>query len=863
MTDKNREHKNRKQKKKSNKNQSKTKKFFKWFFIGILLLGITAATVVGVYVLSIIRSAPDLDVQAIQSLNQPSILYDDQGNFMDNVITREQRYVVTSDEIPTNLKNAFVAIEDERFYQHKGIDIRRIFGVIVSNVKNKLSGSKTVQGASTITQQLIKNAVLTNEVSYERKIKEMYLSLELEKHLSKDEILTTYLNTIPMGGYQYGVGAAAQRFFSKNVSDLTLVECAYLGGLTQAPTAYDGLSEANKADPSRYLSRTKSVLFKMHELGYISTEEYNNAINEIDTNGIKFTPNTTLSKTNFEWFTRPAITQVKQDLMNKYKYTQEEVDKLIANGGLKIYTSMDRELQNNVQGVLDDPSNYRAITNNPNEENEDGVYKLQSSATIVDYKTGHVKALVGGRGEQPPMSHNRAYYDLKSIGSATKPLTVYGPAIDLGLGGAGSVVDDSPLTDKQLASTGYKEQPKNEYNSYRGYLTFREAIKISSNLAAIKVANEVGTPNSISYGEKLGLVYGPNSRGISTTALGQFQNDPSNPDGGNTYTLASAFGVFGNNGIKTDAKLYNKVLDSQGNVILDTSTPEETKVFSPQASYIVYDMLKDQVESGSAKPAKFGNIPVAGKTGTTTGDRDYLFAGLTPYYSAAIWIGYDQPKEMKTSSGLVTSPIFGKIMGIAHKGLEYKEIPEPSGISKIAVCMDSGLKPTSLCTQDPRGSRVYYDWFVDGTAPTQYCDHHVKVRVNKLNNKLASDNTPASLVVEKVFLKRSWALGQTLDSKYMAPGSYDNTTSVPTEENKPEENKPNNENPNTPNEQKPNTKPDQPGNNNNNNNGGGINPPPTTPGDNANNGTGTTPPPGNNNNGNNQNQNGQNNNATQ
>ncbi|UBK73323.1 transglycosylase domain-containing protein [Clostridium perfringens] len=802
MTERKREYKDRKQKKNSPKNQSKVTKFLKWFFIGVLLLGITAITIVGFYVLSIIRSSPELDVQAIQSLNQPSILYDDQGNFMDNVITREQRYVVKSDEIPDNLKKAFVAIEDERFYEHKGIDIKRIAGVIASNIKGKLSGSNTVQGASTITQQLIKNAVLTNEVSYERKIKEMYLALELEKHLSKDEILTTYLNTIPMGGYQYGVSAAAQRFFSKNVSDLNLIECAYLGGLTQAPTSYDGLSEINKENPSRYLNRTKSVLFKMHQLGYISSEQYNNAINEIDTNGIKFKPNNKLSKTNFEWFTRPTITQVKQDLMNKY--TQDEVDKLIANGGLKIYTSMDRNLQNNVQKVLDDPNNYKAITNNPNEKNEDDVYKLQASATIIDYKTGHVKALVGGRGEQPAMSHNRAYYDLKSIGSATKPLTVYGPAIDLGLGGAGSVVNDSPLTNKELSSTGYKDQPKNEYNSYRGPLTFREAIKISSNLAAIKVANEVGVSNSIAYGEKLGLVYGPHSRGISTTALGQFQNDPNNPDGGNTYTLASAFGVFGNNGVKTNAKLYTKVLDSHGNLLLDTSTPEEIKIFSPQTSYIVYDMLKDQVESGSAKPAKFGNIPVAGKTGTTTGDKDYLFAGLTPYYSAAIWIGYDKPREMRTSSGIVTSPIFGKIMGLAHKGLQYKEVEQPSGISKIAVCMDSGLKPTSLCTQDPRGSRVYYDWFINGSAPNQYCNYHTNSHVNNFNK---NDNTT----------------GVNEENKKQE---------TKTEEIKPNEN-------NKPNEQTPNTKPDNvPSNDNNNSNntGGNMIPPQNQTENNTNNG---------------------------
>ena len=521
--------------------------------------------------------------------------------------------------------------------------------------------------------------------------------------------------------------------------------------------------------------------------------------------------------------------------MDKYKYTQEEVDKLIANGGLKIYTSMNRDLQNNVQKVLDDPNNYKAITNNPNEKNEDGVYKLQSSATIIDYKTGHVKALVGGRGEQPAMSHNRAYYDLKSIGSATKPLTVYGPAIDLGLGGAGTVVNDSPLTNKELSSTGYKDQPKNEYNSYRGPLTFREAIKISSNLAAIKVANEVGTSNSIAYGEKLGLVYGPHSRGISTTALGQFQNDPNNPDGGNTYTLASAFGVFGNNGVKTNAKLYTKVLDSHGNVILDTSTPEETKIFSPQASYIVYDMLKSQVESGSAKPAKFGNIPVAGKTGTTTGDKDYLFAGLTPYYSAAIWVGYDKPREMRTSSGTVTSPIFGKIMGLAHKNLQYKEVEQPSGISKIAVCMDSGLKPTSLCTQDPRGSRVYYDWFINGSAPTQYCNYHTKAHFPDPNT---SENNNS---------------GANEENKQQENKQ---------QENKAEEAKPN-ENNNKPNEQNPNTKPDNTtgnGNNNttNNNGGGNVTPPQNQTENNTNNGV-VAPPQA----GNNQNQNGQNNNVTQ
>lgn len=843
---------NTKKKKKLKKKTSKTKKFFKYFFLISLFLIITVFMMFGGYVYSIINNAPPLDVTSILKLNQPTILLDDKGEFMDNVITEEQRFVVTSDVIPDNLKNAFISIEDERFYTHKGIDVKRIVGAMATNFKNKLSGKSGIHGASTLTQQLLKNTVLTNEVSINRKVKEMFLALNLEENLSKDEILTAYLNTIPMGGHQYGVEAAATRFFSKNVKDLSLIECAYLAGLTQAPTSYDALSDKNKKDPSTYLNRTKTVLQKMRELQYITQEEYSNAISDLDNGNLTFNPSNRTQEITYEWFTRPAITQVKEDLKNKYKYSDEEVNKLIINGGLKIYTTMDKDLQNNIQEIIDDPNNFKEAfskTKGSKETLKNNVPELQAAASIIDYRSGQVKALVGGRGEQKPKSLNRAYNDLRPTGSSSKPLTVYAPTIDLKIMGAGSVINDSPFGSDFLKKYHYKEQPQNENRQYRGYLTLREALKISDNVAALKIVDEVGLKNALEYGRKFGLIYNNESaNSLSALALGQFDNSPSDRDGGNVYKMANAFGAFGNNGIMTESKLYTRVEDASGKVILEAN-PEQINVISPQTAYILYDMLKEPVNA-SARAAKFSNIPAAGKTGTTSDNKDYWFSGLTPYYSAAVWIGYDMPTTMRGWSGKISAPLWGKIMSVAHKGLEYKEIESPSGISKVAVCKDSGHLPTSLCNADPRGSRVYSDYFIEGSAPNQLCSVHVKATINSSNGKLANNNTPPSLIQERVFITKPNYYSGTHDAKYVLPTSQDNTAPQPivepdkpaepenTENTKPNTNedkniptdtnqaqKPNTENntkPNSENNTKPNsennTKPNIPNINTDNNN---------------------------------------------
>ena len=610
--------------------------------------------------------------------------------------------------MPQNLINAYISIEDERFMSHGGIDIKRILGAAARDVMVILGKQNGIHGASTITQQLIKNTILASEASAEstpldrinRKIKEIILAVQLDKELSKEEIIRSYLNTIPLSGHIYGVEAASRYFFAKNAKDLTLLESAYIAGITQAPTTYSAYNTSASNYPNGYIRRTQTVLSKMLELGYITQEEFDTAYAQAEANDFNFSKLDTDYGVNQEWFVYPALEQVKQDLKEKYKYTDEEVNKLLVNGGLKIYTTLNTEMQNSVQEILNERTNLKVDDTSSDPTDNDGVPKLQASATVIDYKTGQVKVLIGGRGNQPPTSLNRAYFDLKSIGSTTKPLTVYGPAIDTKLITAGTPLDDSS-----------------------------------------------GLDTAIEYGERAGLKYAPESHTMSALALGQFEQPTGNRDGGNTTILASAYGALGNNGVIYEPSLYTKVEDSSGNVLLERES-KATTLFSPQTSYILYDILK-----GSSSKAQFSDIPVAGKTGTTNESDNYWFAGVTPYYSGSVWIGYDIPQKMSGGSGSAAT-LFGKVMSVVHSGLSYADIEAPSGLVQAKVCIDSGKSPTDLCYQDQRGNRVKTEYFIEGTEPKSVCDVHVKVTVNSSNNKLATDNTPARLLADKVFIKK-------------------------------------------------------------------------------------------------------------
>ncbi|MDU2156940.1 PBP1A family penicillin-binding protein [Clostridium sp.] len=768
---------------KKKKNQPKYKKILKGTFLGILIAGLLCFVVGLGYVFAIIKSTEPLDVNAVLTLNEPSMIYDSEGQYIDNLPTQEERYKVKLDEMSKYLKDAYISIEDERFYKHPGVDIKRTLGSALRSAKYFFTGSGNVQGGSTLTQQLIKNTLLTNDVKIERKIREIYLSLKLESKLTKDQILEAYLNTIPLGGKIYGVEAASKYYFEKSAKDLTLPEAAFIAGLTQAPSAYSPYDPENIADPTIYLDRTKTVLMKMRDLGYITQEEYDEAYAFTDSNQFAFSQTVINYKINYEWFVYPALDQVRRDLKDVYKYTDEEVDRLFATGGLKIYTTMDRKMQDSTQAVLNDRNSIQQldIYANPEVTDENGTPALQAAAVIMDYRTGQIKAMVGGRGEQPARSTNRAYYALRSIGSTTKPLTVYGPAIDTKTITAGTVLDDAGLPSSiQSKSGGYN--PANWNKVSDGLITARQSIALSKNVPTVLIEDKLGIETGLAYGEKLGLVYSEESKGIATISLGEFTEAEANPDGGNPYILASAFGSFGNNGLYTEPILYTKVVDATGKVILEPKL-NQTQVFSPQTAYIMRDLLKGPL-SFDGSLAKIPNMPVIGKTGTTSNVTDFLFAGLTPYYSGAVWIGYDNRSAMGGASySSSAASLWGAMMAPIHENLEYKEFDgNPGGVTSVAICKDSGKRPTDLCNKDPRGSRVYNELFIAGTEPTGVCDVHVTAKVNKNNNKLATENTPKNLIEERVFIKKANPSSGTADYQYVLPTEKDDTKYVPKDE---------------------------------------------------------------------------------
>lgn len=714
--------KNVKKYKKAQKKKSLIGRIFKWSFLTLLILFLAVTVIGGGYVFAIIKSTPPLDVETVLRLSEPSSLYDKDSQYIDTIHSEISRTVISFDQMPQHLKDAYVSIEDQRFYDHKGIDPRRILGSFVTDIKKIFKKQNSFHGGSTITQQLLKNTTLSDESSkLERKIKEIWLATNLETQLSKDQILTQYLNTIPVGGIYFGVEEGAKYYFNKSASQLNLIECAYLAGVTQAPTTYNAFIEKNKKDPTPYLNRTKTVLGKMKELGKITDEEYNTAIADLNAGKLQFNYDQAQVdySLDYECYIDPALEQVREDLKAKYKYTDEEITKLFANGGLQVYTNMDRSLQDATQEILNN-TKVNGYTNNGNYVNPDSYkqntesYEFQASATVVNYKTGEVLAMVGGRGNEVAKGYNRAYYQRRSPGSTTKPITAYGPAINEKTLTAASIIDDSPGDDIPSINKG----------SFLGPISLREGLRESKNAVASRVVNKIGKDTGLYYGEKFGIKYSNTTKQAEAyqyLALGQFavnSTDADNNtvnDGTNTYIMAAAYGTFGNNGVYTTPKLYSSVKDSTGKTILEAPHTQE-QIFTPSTAYIMYDMLKGSREF-TGYNAQFGNIPTAGKTGTTEECKDLWFTGLTPYLSASVWLGYDNNYSMYDNDSNTAAYVWAQIMKIAHNGYpdnDKTDIQKPSELVECTICTDSGKLPTSGCP-----TKVEY--FVPGTEPTSYC----------------------------------------------------------------------------------------------------------------------------------------------
>lgn len=774
------------------------KKVFKNFVFAFLIIGLVVSVAIGGVVLAMIKTAPSLDINEFLKLDEVTTLYDNSEKLMDENIAPERRINISINKVPDTLKYAFISIEDVRFETHPGIDLRRFAGAVLSDIKIKLTGSnQSLQGASTITQQLVKYRLfledsMENRTSIKRKVQEMSLALQLEKVLTKPQILEAYMNTIFLGGNAHGVEAAAQQYFGKSITELSLKQNAFIASTAQNPSlSYSLTTTAYKNNEPFVSSRTKAVLENMYKYEKISKEQLDEAMaEELKFNFSKKDSN----KMNYEAFSRPVIVQVAEDLMKEFNISKEEAYSKLMYDGLKIYTTMDRNMQDSAQLVLDDPvqpnkkNGYdyifpRDSKLNPLQDN------IQASCVIMDYRTGEVTTIIGGRGIEGPMSFNRAASIdfLKAPGSSIKPLTVYAPAIDSKIATASTIIEDSPVPDdigKKYTGPGQPAyNPKNSPDRYRGYLTLRDCLKYSVNVAAVKLEDMIGLKTGATYGEKFGLQLDKTDKeSMAAMALGQL--DGGEYEGTNPLTMAAAYGVFGNNGMRSTPRLYTKVLDRTGKVILETKF-ESTPVLSPQAAYIMYDLLQGPVSSGGTGPsANFGDMPVRGKTGTSSDDKNLWFVGLTPYYSAAVWVGTDEGKNKIQGMGSNSSALlWGRIMKEAHKSLPSKNIERPSGISSYSVSRDSGDIPTNLTYTDPRGNRSYSELFIDGTQPTTLDSVHVQAKVTKDPTGkyvLASEFTPIDKIETRVFIRRDYIPTAFLeDSVFVLPVAVDTFSKKP------------------------------------------------------------------------------------
>ncbi|SNS36555.1 penicillin-binding protein 1A [Anaerovirgula multivorans] len=769
----------------SNKSIKKTKRtklrrFFLTLTILIILVGfIGAGAVVGI-VAGIIKDTEPIDASNIYDrLDESSFILDSEGQVIEKVQTEGYRDIIDYSRMPDHLINAFIAIEDERFWNHNGLDFKRIFGAAWTNLK---TGSR--QGASTINQQLAKNLYLTLDQTYTRKIQDMYYAVQLNRQLSKEQILEAYLNTINLGSGAYGVQAAAQVYFSKDVQDLTIAEAALIAGIARNPSRYPPMRTLEKQhvdvdkhdilDDSHpiytivyndeFEGRQRLVLNNMKRLGMISEEEYNTALNE-DIKA-KLAPSRFTSEQTSSYFGDLVKDEVLTALMNK-GHSREEANNMLYSGGLRIYSTLDSRMQKILDEEYENQDNFVDPQGRPLlTVGEDGNVQPQSAMVIMDHTNGEIKALIGGRGITGRKIYNRALSP-RQPGSSIKPIAVYTPAIDLGLTAA-TVIDDVPVYYDRGNPT--RRYPANYNHKFPGLSTIREAIQRSSNVGAVTTIHRLGNYNDAAafnimfdYMEKMGITTVVRPENPYVTANGRKFMDTtySTALGGMTHgvspvEMTGAFSTLANEGIYTKPITFTEIKDKHGNMILENK-PEKQRVVSPEVAYIMTDMLKSAVTSGSGSKARLDSnnsqIPVAGKTGTTNDQKDAWFVGYTPYYVASTWIGYDTPDKLPQGS-VMAAQVWSNIMKRIHADHSPKDFEPADNIVKKSICTKSGKLATEFCSLDPRGSTVRTEIFVRGTEPTEYCDVHVMADIHVPTGKLATEQTPPWEIESKVFIQR-------------------------------------------------------------------------------------------------------------
>lgn len=724
--------------KKVNKKDNKNKKMLKKILLGIVIFCAIAAAILVAVVIGIFSSDKyKVDPDEVHVKNGNSQVADAEGKTVAIIRSDENRKIVTLDEMPEYLPKMFVALEDERFYSHKGIDIKRTVGATVGFIFGKGSSS---YGGSTITQQLIKNSFEDSESSgiagVQRKIREMARALNTEKVLSKNEILEAYLNRILMGGTYYGVGAASQYYFDKDVSQLSLAESAFLVAINPSPNAYNAFSTEQK-DIDKIKNKTKVVLAKFKEeapnLEYELTEEaYNTAVAEIEA-GLAFKEGRMVTgATSYSYHTAAAIDQAINQLMEEKGLSEKAAEDAIRNNGYTIYSTQITSIQQIMEAEY---AKDRYIVNG-REKKKDGSLlnegHTQSAMVIIEPTTGYVVGCMGGLGtDSNAAGLNRATNSNKQPGSSIKPIGVVAPALEAGTVTAATVYDDSATVFKG----GY-----NPHNSggYNGLLTVRHAIEHSSNIVNIKILLDLGPSKGAEFLRNMNFDKISDKDIGASFALGATSVTP--------LQMASAYAMVANDGVYIEPTFYTKVEDSEGNVVLEAK--QDTKrIMSTENAYVLKEILTAPVTGagGTATTCWIKGMEVGAKTGSTDKYKDRWLCGITPYYAAATWFGFDNQERPQGISGNGAATIWGNVMRSVHTNLPSKRFTKPAGVVTAKICLDSGCVATESC------ARTETEYFVKGTVPG-VCEGHQKLNICKETGKIA--NEYCKDVEEKTFLTK-------------------------------------------------------------------------------------------------------------
>lgn len=619
----------------------------------ILTTTLLLACVFAFYVKTCLTEDIDVSLSDYQ-LSESSIIYCESsaGEYKELATLHgsENRIWVDLEDIPDYLVKALVAIEDHRFYEHKGVDWYRTVGAMFT----MLTGGDDSFGGSTITQQLIKNLTGNKEVTVQRKLIEIFQALEFEKKYDKDEIIEWYLNAVYFGEGCDGIYTAAQKYFGKEPSQLTLAESASIVGIVNLPTYYSPFySEENNKE------RQETVLRRMYELGYISYDEYEEAKNE----QLVFTrsDNEVADQEIYSYYVEAVIKDVTEDLMEQKGISQDTARQLLYNGGYRVYSCLDPYIQECVDNVYLDVENFPK----PYRANDQ---QLQSAMVIMDPYTGEVVAMSGGVGEKTGnLVLNRATDALRAPGSSFKPLAVYAPAIELGLITPSTLVNDAPREEVEMSQNQW--YPNNSDFKYRGIIDIATGVRLSLNTVAAQVLDKLGLDASTNFlKNKLGVTsLVPDDYNYASLALGELTN------GISVLEMAQAYCTFDNSGIFTEARTYSRVTDAAGNIVLDNQPKTHVAMKSSTATNIT-SLLFSAANYGTGSESIFSGQAIAGKTGTSSYNWNRWFAGYTPYYVGVVWTGFDQPEQMYVY-GNPAAQVWRRVMQQVHAGLEYKSFP--------------------------------------------------------------------------------------------------------------------------------------------------------------------------------------------